>query len=332
MALLSALLRAHHKLSRGAEATCVLMVARLLSYVHSMVMATTQFSFDDEPGLHDPRLYDYAALAEGVPDLDAIGEAEIARYHADGVLAVRGAFTPDEVQSALDGLTDLIAGRVAEFTNIQFRGDVRERLEELDVEERINAVRRLLYFTDYEPRLKALALHPKLLAAVGKLLGTEPELFQSMALIKPPRGREKPWHQDHAYFELPLDVRVVGVWIALEEAGVENGCMRFLPGWHRQDGQPRRWPHFNRRDLQICDSEMMGLEQQRVAAPLAPGGLVLFDSYIPHGTPSNFTQQRRRAAQFHYLPPGAPRITAAERVAIWDGDKQRLYREVCAER
>lgn len=300
--------------------------------------ANAQFSFDDEPGLHAPELYDFAALAEGVDGLAAIDEAQAARYHELGVLAVHNAFTAAEVQVALDGLTDLIAGKAPEFTNIQFRGDARDRLEQLNLEERINAVRRLLCFTDYEPRLKAMALHPQLLAAVEKLLGAPPQLFQSMALVKPPRGREKPWHQDHAYFELPLEVRVVGVWIALDAADVENGCMRFLPGWHLASGKEERkerasakrtvltgndwrpvWPHYHRRDWQIDDVEMEGWQAQRVAAPLEPGGLVIFDSFIPHGTPSNYTQQRRRAVQFHYVAANVPKITADERVAIWGG-------------
>lgn len=301
-------------------------------------MTGTQFSFDDEPGVHAPDLYDYAALIEGVHGLTAIDDAQVARYHRDGVIAVHNAFDAKQVQDALDGLTDLIAGKVPAFTNIQFRGDVRDRLEQLTLEERIDAVRRLLYFVEYDARLISIAQHPALLAAVEKMLGAPPKLFQSMALIKPPRGREKPWHQDHAYFELPLDVRVVGVWIALDEAGIENGCMRFMPGWHcmtdkEETQEPERasamrgvkvgaasrplWPHYLLRDLQICDREMEGLQAHRSAAPLQPGGLVMFDSYIPHGTPSNFTAQRRRALQFHYTAADVPKITAEERVALW---------------
>ncbi len=79
------------------------------------------------------------------------------------------------------------------------------------------------------------------------------------------------------------------------------------------------WPHYLLRDLQICDREMEGMQATRIAAPLQPGGLVMFDSYIPHGTPSNFTTQRRRALQFHYTTAEAPKITAEERVALWLG-------------
>ncbi len=279
-----------------------------------------QISFDTETKPHAADLYDYAAVAETIDGLDSISEADIARYHEQGFLAVRNAFTPDEVQSGLDGLAELIAGRVPEFQNIQFTAEVRDRLDDLSFEERLDSVRRLLYFVDYEHRTKAIAHHPKLLSVVRRLLGTEATMFQDMALIKPPNGREKPWHQDHAYFELTPETRVVGVWIALDAAGIENGCMRVMPGWHRG----RKYWHFQIRDLQICDSEMEGLQEQRVAVPLPPGGCLIFDSYIPHGTPSNFTSSRRRALQFHYHAIEAQKITAEERVAIWGGELNNL--------
>lgn len=275
-----------------------------------------QISFDGEVTPHAPDLYDYADIAETIDGFDAVTEEDLARYHEQGFLAIRNAFTPAEVQSGLDGLAELIAGRVPEFQNIQFTADVRDRLDQLSFEERQDSVRRLLYFVAYETRTNAIAHHPKLLALTSCLLGAESRMFQDMALIKPPNGREKPWHQDHAYFELTPETKVVGVWIALDPAGIENGCMRVMPGWQRRG----KYPHFQIRDLQICDSAMAGFQADRVAVPLEPGGCLIFDSYLPHGTPSNFTSSRRRALQFHYQPVGAQRITAEERVAIWGGE------------
>ena len=279
-----------------------------------------QISFDAEARPHAPDLYDYAAVAETIDGLDSITDADIARYHEQGFIAVRNAFSPDEVQSGLDGLAELIAGRVPEFQNIQFTAEVRDRLDTLSFQERMDSVRRLLYFVDYEARTKAIANHPKLLALTSRLLQGEAMMFQDMALIKPPNGREKPWHQDHAYFELTPETRVVGVWIALDPAGIENGCMRVMPGWHRRG----KFSHFQIRDLQICDSDMDGLQEHRVAVPLEPGGCLIFDSYIPHGTPSNFTSMRRRALQFHYHAVGAQKISAEERVAIWSGEANNI--------
>src|SRR5262249_20197943 len=237
-----------------------------------------EISFDNEVAPYPADLYDFAAVAETIDGLDAVAEADIARYHEQGFIAVRDAFSPEEVQVSLDALNDLIAGRAPGFQNIQFHHDARSKLGDLSLDERLDSARRLLYFVDYEPRLNSIAHKPQLLAVIEKLLGASPEMFQDRALIKPPQGREKPWHQDHAYFELTPQTRVVGVWIALDTADVENGCMRVMPGWHRRGG----FPHFQVRDLQICDSEMEGLREHRVAVPLEPGGCLIFDSYLPH--------------------------------------------------
>jgi phytanoyl-CoA hydroxylase len=118
-----------------------------------------------------------------------------------------------------------------------------------------------------------------------------------MALIKPPLiGREKPWHQDFAYFNLPLGTPVVGVWIALDEALIENGCMHVIPDSHR-DGPV---VHFQRRDWQICDTDVN--VRQVVAVPLQPGSCLLFDGLLHHGTPPSQSRLRRRAVQYHYKP------------------------------
>ena len=236
-----------------------------------MESAEKLYEWDTDVPDHAPDLYDYAGLVETYDGLDAIDDDALARYHEQGFIAVNNAFTPAEVEAGINGLVDLIAERNPDFSIIQFHSSVRDRLDSLTLEERLDNVRKIGQFTNYDQRLHDLAFHPKLMRVVETLLGAKAELYQSMALIKPPHGREKPWHQDHAYFDLTLETRVVGVWIALDEATPENGCMRVLPGWHRRG----IFSHFQLRDLQICDAEMEGLQLERVAAPLPPGDFAL---------------------------------------------------------
>ncbi len=273
------------------------------------------YEWDEDVPAHAPDLYAYSGLAEIHDGLDSIDDEALARYRAQGFLAVNNAFTPTEVQSSIDGLSDLIAEKNPDFSIIQFHSSVRDRLDSLTLEERLDNVRKIGQFTDYDQRLHDMAFHPKLLPIIEKIIGAKAELYQSMALIKPPRGREKPWHQDHAYFDLTLDTKVVGVWIALEEATVENGCMRVLPGWHHTATHP----HFMLRDWQLCDEQSQAFKTQALAVPLKPGGCLLFDSFLPHGTPSNHTTSRRKALQYHYIPVGTPRTSKEERLAIWAG-------------
>lgn len=280
----------------------------------------TAINFDPGSEMHAPELYQPTGTAFGVDTLDEIGPAEIAFYREHGYLVVRQAFTPAEVEAGLAGLVALIMGSRPDFKGVWFEAKAKEILPTLTADQRQDAVRKLAYFVEFDARLKALSHHAQLWATVRRLLGDrEPHMFQDMALIKPPRvGREKPWHQDHAYFNYPLGTPVVGVWVALDEATVENGCMQLLPGRHKEGPII----HFQRRDWQICDHQVLGTRS--VAAPLAPGGVLFFDGLLPHGTPHNSSPKRRRALQFHYAPADATKTSEADRLAHFGSEGKNV--------
>lgn len=264
---------------------------------------------------HAPELYSVRTIADGVQGgLDALTDAHVRQYHEQGYLVVHDAFTPDEVQQALAGLTHLIGGGNPAFRGIQFEAAALDILDTLTAEQRQDAVRKLMWFSDFDPRLHGLTYHPKLLAVIGQLLGAKPVMFQDQALLKPPRlGREKPWHQDKAYFNIDKREPVVGVWVALDEATLANGCMHLLPELGREP-----IIHFQRRDWQVCDTLTLG--KQCIAAPLKPGGLLLFDGLLVHGTPHNNSNLRRRAVQFHYHAERFPKVSNEDRMAVY-GDE-----------
>ena len=156
-------------------------------------------------------------------------------------------------------------------------------------------LRKLAFFVHLEPRLQHVATHPRLRAIVDQLIGPDSRMIQDMALLKPPfRGSEKPWHQDAAYFDWTPLGGVVGTWMALDEATLDNGCMQVIPGSHLQGPAP----HFHVRDCQLADRRVQ--VEQAVTIPLQPGGILFFSGLLHHGTPPNMTAARRRALQFHY--------------------------------
>ncbi len=272
--------------------------------------------YDSGAEMHAPDLYDHDAIADKIDGLDGITDEHIELYREQGYLAVENAFTPEEIEAGLAGLIHLIMGGNPDFQGIMFEAKAREILSTLGPEERQDAVRKLMYFVDFDERLKALSHHPKLIRVIERIMGERAGLFQDMALLKPPRlGREKPWHQDHAYFDFPLDTKVVGVWIALDEATLDNGCMRVLAGRHKEGPVV----HFKRRDWQICDTDIEG-KTGVVAVPLKPGGLLLFDGLLPHGTPHNNSPSRRRALQFHYRNESSRKWSQEERLAIFGSE------------
>ncbi len=273
-----------------------------------------QLTKETPPDPYFQDLYNPLAKARQIPDLDSLTPGDENFYKESGYLSVARAFSPAEMTAAMEGLLHLIGGGNPEFKGIIFEASVRDVLDTLTLDERQDKVRKLAWFVEFEPRLKAIAQHPALLAAVGRLLGDSPVLFQDMALLKPPHlGTEKPWHQDLSYFNFPHTAPVVGVWIALDEATIANGCMQLLPGEHREPIL-----HWKRRDWQICDSQMQG--KRSTAVPLKPGGLLLFDGLLPHGTPHNHSGQRRRALQFHYTGAKVQGIAATERMRVFGSE------------
>lgn len=271
---------------------------------------------DGAPGaVHAPDLYRYDQPVSGVPTLGDITDLEVERYRRQGYLVVERAFSPERVQAALAGLLDLVAGRVEGFRGIQFEGKGKELPADTPPEVRQDYVRKLWMFCAHEPRLRTVAEDPDLLSVVSRLMEAAPVMFQDQALLKPPLGgREKPWHQDNAYFNLPPETPVVGVWIALDPALPENGCMHVIPGSHAQGPVV----HFSRRDWQICDTSVD--TPHDAVVPLQPGGLLLFHGLIHHGTPANGSALRRRALQFHYKPSGTTGISSDERTAVFGSE------------
>lgn len=264
---------------------------------------------DGHGGHYPADLYSDGRPAEMITDLTALDDAAVARFHRDGYLAVERGLSAAAVEGALAGLARVVGAPGA--VSVQFESWADPGAD--DVDERLDGVRRLMRFVGVDHRIDAVAEDPGVLAAVRRVLGVdEVRMIQDMALLKPPGGgREKPWHQDKAFFNLDLAAPVVGVWIALDEATPANGCMHVARGSHR-DGPA---PHFQRRDWQLCDTDVR--RDDDVVVPLPPGGLLIFDGYLHHGTPANRTTTRRRALQFHYAPADIADIRTEDRLEVF---------------
>lgn len=265
-------------------------------------------------------LYHFDRVAEGISGgFSAVTETHIQYFHQHGYLVIHDAFSPGEVQDALAGMVYLMDGNHPDFRAIQFESKLAKRKNALEGQERRDAIRKIFRFVDYEPRLNAIAEHSGMLGVLQRIMDDTPELYQDMALVKPPRfGSEKPWHQDCAYFDLPQGTTVVGVWIALDEATPENGCMHIIPGSHNEGSMI----HFKRRDWQICDTHVPVARDTMV--PLQPGGCLFWHGLTHHGSPVNQSAHRRRALQFHYKPASCAAITTQERMAVYGSEGKEV--------
>ena len=151
-----------------------------------------------------------------------------------------------------------------------------------------------------------LAAMPEILAMVRQLIGPDIVLWGTTVFGKPAGGgKATPWHQDGDYYPIrPLET--LTVWIALDDALPENGCMRFIPGSHRAR---RLYSHHweERDDLTInlvCDARHFDADRAEDLV-LKAGQLSFHDVYMIHGSGPNRTDKRRAAFIVRLMPGGS---------------------------
>ena len=113
----------------------------------------------------------------------------------------------------------------------------------------------------------------------------------------PGGGTSTHWHQDNYYFGTDSD-RVVSCGIYLQDADQGNGCLRIVPGSHR-DGQiveHRNEPGMHGSWTDVDEDSAIDVE--------VPGGsVVLFSANLLHGTADNEDPERTRfSTAWHYVP------------------------------
>ena len=149
-----------------------------------------------------------------------------------------------------------------------------------------------------------IARHSKLLDAVEAVLGTNILLWDSAYVIKEPNNPGfVSWHQDLTYWGLDSD-KMVTAWVALSSSTRENGCMRFIPGSHRQ-GQLK---HVDRRDedniLHRSQQVAGGLDTSgAVDIELRPGEASIHHGWVIHGSNPNNSDDRRIGLTMQYISP-----------------------------
>lgn len=138
--------------------------------------------------------------------------------------------------------------------------------------------------------------------ALAKAIGLEQSyLLQSMYIFKQPNiGGEVTCHQDSTFlYTEPIDI--AGLWFALEDATIENGCLWAIPGGHR-NGLKSRWRRSpeGRMEFEIFDNEPWP-ENELVPLEVSKGTLILLHGLLPHRSFENRSPRSRHAYTLHLV-------------------------------
>ena len=172
------------------------------------------------------------------------------------------------------------------------------------------ALRKLDNPVFHRPVFEEIARSKTLVSIVEQLIGPGVSVFFSQVFCKPPKvGGPKPVHQDNYYFG-PDDLdATLTVWIAIDEAVVENGCLYYADGSHRCPVYPHTAPKDEPFNLQIPAQCLGDFEMK--PAPVPAGGISFHHGNTWHQSSNNASTKPRRAAAFHYLRNDASLVKPA---------------------
>ena len=155
----------------------------------------------------------------------------------------------------------------------------------------------------YDTSFLNVARNQGILDMVAQLIGPDFALWNSSFFAKPAgNGKRTPWHQDGEYWPIrPL--ATCTVWIAVDAATPENGCLRVIRGSH-QERRLRRHRTVDAPDVTLTQELLPDEYDERLAVDLElePGQISLHDVFLLHGSEANTSDRARRGMTLRFMP------------------------------
>ncbi len=150
----------------------------------------------------------------------------------------------------------------------------------------------------YHPAWQGNVLERRAASIAAQLQGDGLVLDYDQLLAKRPLREDAvfAWHQDMAYWPATPDTRTATVWCAFDDATIDNGCMRFVRGSHKE---PKLRPHApvgrTREESHALGTTVDEAVDDIRYAEIRRGDVTVHDERVVHGSGPNCSQGWRRA-------------------------------------
>lgn len=166
-------------------------------------------------------------------------------------------------------------------------------------------------------RVWDLLRDPRLVGPVSDLLGENVIGWGAHFFCKMPKdGKQVAWHQDASYWPLSPS-KAVTVWLAIDDADIENACMRFVAGSHHYGAmtfRPSDSSEHNVLNQTIDNVEQYGTF---VDNELQAGQFSIHSDLLLHGSEANTSSRRRCALTLRYASADVRAALEWNQKGVW---------------
>eukprot|EP01083_Nonionella_stella_P132058 401453_1 len=223
-------------------------------------------------------------------------------YHTNGYLIVPQLFSSDEIQNIKSEMIE-----IARCNRGEIDGATRDEISsDHDILNKYIAIhfphkisQKVLHLaTKHEPTTQILS----------EIISPNVKLVQTMMFIKGSGQQGQNWHQDEYYIPT-RDKSLTGVWVAIDDVTIDNGCLwiipqSHLPGFIYPAKDHQDYENFDRTPRAVI--EYFGeyqYEQCKQAIPVEvkSGDVAFFNGYTLHRSLKNVSNGFRLSFANHYM-------------------------------
>jgi phytanoyl-CoA hydroxylase len=259
-------------------------------------------------------------MTDPAPASTPLSSDQIAQFHGDGYLLLRGRVPPADCQRMLAVTRDHLQRAIPP---LEYEAEVgyEGAPASLDAPGGRTA-RRLRNAWQRDASFHDWAADPELAAALRQLFREDVVLtlaHHNCIMTKHPDfGTATGWHRDIRYWSFTRP-DLISVWLALGHEDADNGALKFIPGSHRIPLAPGQMDA-----LDFLRPELPGnqaLFAQGVTPVLERGDVLLFHSKLFHAAGRNSSREMKASVVFAYRGQSNPpldgtRSAAAGEVAL----------------
>jgi ectoine hydroxylase-related dioxygenase (phytanoyl-CoA dioxygenase family) len=239
----------------------------------------------------------------------SLSEDELHSFSSSGFVTMTSIAPADEVAEIRKIMQDLVARRAGEnegsFFDTMESSTSRGVLRSIQINDASLHHRRLLE-TNYVRNATRIA---------HQLLSPQCFLLNDFLLLKPANvGAGTPWHQDEAYSDPEYDHAQLTFWMPLQDVGLQDGCMIYLPGSHLMGVLEHRSLN-NDPNTHAFECAVSFCDDQSVRCPLPAGGCAVHGQRTLHCSADNVSDVDRYAYLLSFAI--SPTLSRNPRKAPW---------------